>query len=156
MTAIDSVLGARAWCVPEKMMYDVGEIHFCHGGIRVEGTGVHIGNGWATRQNGFEGPCDVILLKYAGISDDDGKRLHDGDIIQWAYEDITSFTAKVVYVDFETTGDLDIGQRHVGFMIEFNDHGGEERLRYSDLPDKDTGFKIIGNVYENPELWESS
>lgn len=156
--SIDNVFGARAWCVPEKMMYDVGAIDFYRKSVDVifERTTHESGRSASVVLKTYS-MKDMVLLKYAGISDDEDKRLHEGDIIEWSYGQGPSdqvFTAKVVYVDFETRGDLDLGQRHVGFMIEFNDSKDYEELRYSNLPTEDIGFKIIGNVYENPELWK--
>lgn len=154
--SIDNVLGARAWCVPEKMMYKVAAIDFYRKSVDVEyERNRHIdGKSESVIMKTYP-MANVILLKYAGVLDDDGKRLHDGDIIQWSYEvkPDSVFTAKVVYADYEVKGDLDGSQRHVGFMIEFND---SEPHQYSDLPTEDVGFKIIGNIYENPGLWEVS
>lgn len=124
----------RAWCIPEKQMYDVGTIYFCHGGIKVEGTCVHIGNGWATRATGFDHVCDVVLLQSTGLKDKDGDEIYDDHVLR-----ITTAThpkGKNYQVFWNKT------------LASWDLMGGGSLL------DETVArlMEIVGNIHENPEL----
>jgi len=71
-----------------------------------------------------------ILMQYTGVKDDDEKDIYEGDIIEYTYNRDTMETAtytEVVEWEENSNG--------VGFGINVN------QMK-----------KIIGNIYENPEL----
>ena len=147
----------RAWDKKIKQMCDVGEIHYCYGGLKVFGTGVHLSNGWVTEFNNCKHDCDVALMQYTGLKDKNGKEIYEGDIL--------------LILDSEIAPITDYGKgplepcNHLSEVIFKNGCFGanitEDRGAWSkdfycfnvNLDDFD-GVEVIGNIYENPELLE--
>ena len=77
--------------------------------------------------------CDnIIIQQFTGLLDKDNKEVYDGDIVTYTLGK-DSFTD---YVIFE----------YYGFRLLSSNNKGSMPL--NDLPD----LKIIGNIFENPEL----
>jgi uncharacterized phage protein (TIGR01671 family) len=84
------------------------------------------------------------IMQYTGLDDENCKEIYEGDILQYDTED-GIVTAQVV---FKVDDDEDA---HIsGFYTEF--------IRIEDYPEDQADapiyFKVIGNIYENPELLE--
>lgn len=118
-------------------MYDVYSIEFLQGGIKVQGTGIHIGNGWVTEDNGFKHECDVILLPYTGEKDINGEEAYSGHIVRAEFEapDET----------FPAIGVINWCEERMQYIV--NDTFGEK-----DSLMEWNGFEIIGHIHTNPEL----
>ena len=71
---------------------------------------------------------EQTVCQSVGLVDDGGNNLYEGDVIT----DHEDFTALIKYADF-------------GFYALCTDHN------ILSLTDLDTGFEIIGNIYDNPE-----
>ncbi len=129
----------RAWCKKDSMMYDVYSIEFLNGGIKVQGTGVYIGNGWATELNGFKHDCDVELMQFTGLKCDKGVEIYEGDIVRC--------------YDLENDGFL---SQSISGVVEF--HGGSfcvkcDKGYYNTLAMTcASSVDLVGNIHENPEL----
>ena len=122
----------RAWDKSVKTMCGVGEIHFCHGGIKAFGPGVHLGNGWVTECNEQKNHCDVILMQYTGMSDKNGKDIYEGDIMGGG-----AFPSQSVSF-------------HNGAFGFHSSSQGHSQINQ----DRATRLEVIGNIYESPELLE--
>ena len=79
--------------------------------------------------------------QYTGLKNKHGKEIYEGDIIVGTYkEDIGTDTGLVVFKCY-------------GFKVEIPNVGDDELVdweRYSD------SIEVIGNIYENPELFGDS
>jgi uncharacterized phage protein (TIGR01671 family) len=74
---------------------------------------------------------NLILLQFTGLKDEDGKEIYEGDIVQKGFEK------------------YQIEWQYTSFGINTRNYGWQ-------LLDEFTDLKIIGNIYENPELLSQS
>lgn len=119
----------RAWLKTDLMMYDVYSIEFLNGGIKAQGTGVSIGNGWATELNGFKHDCDVELMQFTGLKDQNGADIYEGDIVESSLGDVFAVEWHGEYCKY-------VLPRRYGWLTKF----------------KASTFKVVGNIHENNEL----
>ncbi len=71
------------------------------------------------------------VMQYTGLKDKHGKEIYEGDIVTLSY-------------DTNALGTIEWAEEHGGFSIDW----GSEVVYTLDV----VGLKIIGNIYENPEL----
>ncbi len=85
----------------------------------------------------FDNPQD-FLMEYTGLKDTNNKDIYEGDIIG---------SATVTYCGDQEEG---LGM-NAGWYLQWRDFESWEELesRHNDNGDN---YKIIGNIYENPEL----
>ena len=146
----------RIWDVNEKSMFNVIRIEWLSGILHVIHDGeqyVHI--------SGADGAIvgDMfILMQSTGLVDSTGKEIFEGDILTiiqgpgkgdvvqaiWRQEPVKissgGYTANPCYLEFQYK------------RIPFKDYHYDYGNLASWVGDK--GTKIIGNIYENPELLE--
>lgn len=124
----------RAWIKEEKCFADYiesiryysKEIDLCWGGICESDC------------FGFE---DVIFTQSTGLKDKDGKEIFEGDVL--GIETETSIIYVNVFWDSE----------YALFMFESKEYNEKEALAGL-LEDISYPFYVVGNIYENPELFE--
>jgi uncharacterized phage protein (TIGR01671 family) len=88
-------------------------------------------------------PNDVEILQYSGIKDKNGKKIYEGDIIE----------------KYISTDGLKPKKKKIKLKIYF-EHGEFKAKRITKVPKSYKWYnrgvfydcKIIGNIYENPEL----
>ena len=88
----------------------------------------------------FENQNDWELMQYTGLKDSDEKEIYEGDIL--------SFTTEIYYdgVYLETY--------HIE-KVEFDEGSYWAHGHWlTEIIANDYGVKVIGNIYENPELLE--
>ena len=117
----------RAWLKKDKEMIAVEEIHFNNGELDFIGDAIT----WMCKNN------DFVLMQSTGLTDKNGKEIFEGDII----DSTDGFLTGVV--EFR----VGLGM----FVSELVEYNGFERLC-----NVASSRKIIGNIYENPELAEVS
>jgi len=81
-------------------------------------------------------PDEIELMQSTGLKDKNGKEIFEGDVVKMA---------KDVYS--EPTYYEVVRHRGGAYRLESKQHGCELWLRHTDC-------EIVGNVYENPELFE--
>jgi uncharacterized phage protein (TIGR01671 family) len=91
---------------------------------------------------------EIVFMQYTGLKDKNEKEIYEGDIMPYHFDENKKGIVK--FGPYRNPCD-DKHALHIGFYLEFND----EVLR------KDLGYWIKttfikGNVYENPELLQSS
>lgn len=84
---------------------------------------------------------DVILLQSTGLVDKQGKMIYEGDIVDVGISNMLSGERYLCYVDYIPANfifrNLNKSLSTTSPLLSFNNS---------------TMFKIIGNIYENPEL----
>jgi uncharacterized phage protein (TIGR01671 family) len=75
------------------------------------------------------------LMQYTGLKDKNGKEIYEGDIFE------TQFPYRIAAVEWDEENG-----RFLGVTVS----GGERKIAY--VGREPQPIKIIGNIYENPEL----
>ena len=127
----------RAWDEEKKTMYNVRQIDFRGGEFRSSE------NEWMKFDN-------VIFMQSTGLKDKNGTEIYEGDILlSKASENQEDWKKwQVHYADGR-------------FLIDYKEIPKDKRkrtnLELEDLCEDNIwlyGLKVIGNIYENPELME--
>ena len=114
----------RAWCKAKKKLYEVYSIS------KYEIVVYDI-------SNQKEYLCeDCVLLQYTGLKDKNGVEIYEGDIVE-----------NIQYLEYE----VKFLQDDCAFVFQ--------RKQQNPIPISNStvfynNFKVIGNIYENPELLE--
>ena len=104
----------------------------------VEGDLIHLPNGISILANGYAYVIPETVGQYTGLTDKNGKKIFDGDII-----DTPDRLIKVVW--FTGNAQFDINFiRYANDIIITNFKG----IHMRDLKE----YEIIGNIHDNPEL----
>lgn len=130
----------RAWLKNDKEMIDADEIHFDNGQLDF------IGDAITFMRNADE----IELMQSTGLFDKNGQEIFEGDIIDTTdYEGgLSSVGNTLVKVESDKYGFIVTGDFPCSpiTLKEF-----EDGRKFAGVK-----VKIIGNVYENPELLEVS
>lgn len=90
-----------------------------------------------------EGIRDFILMLYTTLTDKDGKKIYEGDIIKCVADNDLKWPAKgvVEYLPSSAGFAINVGRQSLDndncYYAHFWSH---------------TDFEVIGNIYENPDL----
>ena len=129
----------RAWDNNRKSMVSIAEVNLEHDGSgkTVIGRMTYASNEHHTIVHGENG----YLLQFTGLKDKNGKEIYEGDIL-------SNTTAIVEFDENDVpvpTGEFRTNRR----QVEWDAHWGSWKL----TDDIERGeLKVIGNIYENPEL----
>jgi hypothetical protein len=94
-----------------------------------------------------------ILMQFTGLFDDTGKEIYEGDIVE-VTEMKTPPHRAVVHFDFRGAWieanplRKELGFSHIQLLYDYCDYGFGRGILST--------CKVIGNIYENPELLEVS
>ena len=149
------IIKFRGWNIEEARMIQNIQLEY-DGFIDGEDTfAQYIGQESGYTRSGEKGKYKV--MQYTGLKDVDGKEIYEGDIMSGGYE-IRFREHK--FKNF-MNGDLSESRTHLGFYayqkayISNIDNQkvnyGNEYKAASDFPK----LKVIGNIYQNPELLEN-
>ena len=121
----------RAWVKDRKAIFEVVLINYVT--KKVTYLLERVGHLLSIRDAKF---YDVELMQYTGLKDKNNKEIYEGDIL------FESFGERYYKVVFENGG----------FRAEFKGDFDEHSFDLIDVVAQ--GCKIVGNIYENPELME--
>lgn len=76
---------------------------------------------------------DVVLMQYTGLKDKNGKKIFEGDILKGTYQEDTR---------------MDVVECVNHGFFPFAEQTDYDGITYYDVVE----YKIVGNVFENPEL----
>ena len=116
----------RAWIKNDKEMIDVDEIHWFDGELDIIGDYIT-----------FVRKADEIeLMQSTGLKDKNGKEIFEGDILKNNKYITSVFYERGAYcVKFSRTPNTTVTMNVISFIEKYK-------------------TKVIGNIYENPELLE--
>ena len=84
--------------------------------------------------------CDIEIMQYTGLKDKDGVEIYEGDIVKKLDGDYCDLTGFIEWC----------GTCCLGYRIQYIGIGNSQLIQ---APWRNT-HKVIGNIYENPELME--
>ena len=120
----------RAWDKETQTMLDVSLIDF--------NKSVLVGEHWEFGETNFINFDDVNLMQSTGLFDKNGKEIFEKDILD--------YNGRKVIVKWHGS--------YASFIYEFVDELQNRKTEWKPLYLSYYHFKIIGNVYQNPELLE--
>lgn len=92
---------------------------------------------------------DLELMQSTGLKDKDGQEIFEGDIVK---RDGVKRPEVVRFGEWTNVDSLGYKEQYLGFYFE-SEHEGQEWL-HSVQPQFNHLYKVIGNIYENPQLLE--
>lgn len=128
----------RAWDKIHKTMYEVDDIM----SIDFGKSEISVKTLFFERTNYYKFD-DIVLMQSTGLTDKNGKEIFEGDIL--------SIETDEENVRVEVSWD----SKHALFVFESKKYNEKEALGEL-FEDNSYPFKIIGNIYKNPELLEVS
>ena len=92
---------------------------------------------------------DINLMQYTGLKDKDGTEIYEGDIVEFLDEEVNYSHYGYEYDAFINIGKVIFSHDELmGWDITNRNMDLEEVWHYREY------IKVIGNIYENPELLE--
>lgn len=95
---------------------------------------------------------DAVVMQFTGMEDSDGCEIYEGDIVEftwWWFDGAER--------DTQLIGEIAWRKESMSFALvniqnaEWVEHSGTEAA-FSELNFSEADFRIIGNIYETPEL----
>ena len=131
----------RAWDLKTKTMHTVENINFCgRETVTVQYNPI--------KKISLD---SVYLMQYIGVQDKNGVEIYEGDVIHWdPVRPVESYTP--TYAKTKRLDDYIIQWNAA--RCEFWAEPGELGHAYMNISQSDLSmnWKVIGNIYENPEL----
>ena len=88
---------------------------------------------------------EFVIQQYSGMSDKNGKEIYEGDILEWGMSyDHTPFP-KLRFVEFYLP-------QLIYKAVEVGDSPVSVEYLFEAAPNSTRWCKVIGNIFENPEL----
>ena len=97
---------------------------------------------------GYEEVLSETVGQYTGLTDKNGKKIFEGDIIRAITLDTGS--EEIAVVCFGNFIDENNGDEYIGFYIEFD--GIKTTITQLAMEECKNRIEIIGNIFDNPEL----
>ena len=100
-------------------------------------------------------PDQIRLMQYTGLHDKNGVEIYEGDILGviWCdgfycnHDESENYRGEIYQVKYQ--GDNDYP------AFDLSPHPGSDANGLSEMKAVSCGYKVIGNIYENPELLEA-
>lgn len=95
------------------------------------------------------GVKEETVGQFTGLFDKNGKEIYEGDIVEWLFLSYGCYGEQEIYLK----GYIEWHQGGLIFNITENDFENAGFYAISDLhTDTESDVKILGNIYDNPDL----
>ena len=100
---------------------------------------------------------DIVLMQFTGFKDFDGKEIYEGDIIEYvSFRRDENKRREIVEFDEKCGGWYVHKQADTLSDVLFEQHNEEWQLKQNYKPSIKHKVRVIGNIYENPELTQTT
>ena len=100
---------------------------------------------------------DVVLMQYTGFKDFDGKEIYEGDILEYvSFRRDENKRKEIVEFDEKCGGWYVHKQADTLADVLFKQHNEEWQIKQNYTPSLKHKVRIIGNIYENTELTQTT
>lgn len=123
----------RAWDKEENEMRQV---------LVMAGDAYEISLGDVHGYRYWQGENTFELMQYTGLNDKNGKEIYEGDIIGMVSPVVEGSCWEVVWHNFSWQLLLHGREDIKNYYVKVSEHLKDD--------------EVIGNIYENPELWDNS
>jgi len=102
----------------------------------------------------------IALMQYTGLKDKYGKEIYEGDILAHRYDSMKPKEKSFVgVVEYHADKIIEIGwendaTRFTGFVLKGSNRPLIDEDYFSNISHMGE-YEVIGNVYENPTLWDA-
>lgn len=149
----------RAWDKKRKELFPVHEIEYNkHDGTLTKVIGYTHDEKDIWNVHGgcfmkYANEARYILMDYTNLDDKNGKRIHEGDVLEFEYDEKQGGGYKRRTIHAKVVNGASFKYKKSGYYVVYKTLRGESAEYPLDwLFVK--GSKIVGNIYENPELLE--
>jgi len=88
---------------------------------------------------GYPIPADqCVIQQYTGLKDSVGVEIYEGDLLEFVYKDDGKLSV----------GEVQYSEKFACFIVVV----GKAFETFSDLAEYTSSFKVVGNIFESPEL----
>ena len=100
---------------------------------------------------------DIVLMQFTGFKDFDGKEIYEGDILEYvSFRRDENKRREIVEFDEKCGGWYVHKQADTLSDVLFKQHNEEWQLKQNYKPSIKHKVRVIGNIYENPELTQTT
>ena len=100
---------------------------------------------------------DIVLMQFTGFKDFDGKEIYEGDILEYvSFRRDENKRREIVEFDEKCGGWYVHKQADTLSDVLFEQHNEEWQLKQNYKPSIKHKVRVIGNIYENPELTQTT
>ena len=116
--------------------------------LQIDKTGINVGT-----KNGLLSGNEFELMQFTGFKDFDEKEIYEGDILEYvSYMRDENKRKEIVGFDEKCGGWYVHKQADTLSDVLFKQHSEEWQLKQNYKPSIKHKVRVIGNIYENPEL----
>lgn len=110
------------------------------------------GTGYYLPIKDFQHDLDFAMMQFTGLYDRNGIEIYEGDVLQWLTDE-SMRNHEIIEYDYERERYL-VKYERGAFVVEWLGNREIEADYIGESVDFMDSFKVIGNIYENPELYE--
>lgn len=146
---MDREIGFRVWTKELGMRYPDGNAAQNSEGIKLRivfdesGIAILIGRPGAEK---WESPKDFELMEYTGLHDKNGRKIYEGDIVEWYFCAVPADRTKKLAVVLNHSFD------NIAYEYKLYSEPYPDLTKSFPILSGGDKFEVVGNLYDNPGL----